>query len=587
MRYSTLAAALFASGLVSGCGGGGGGVASTPTPTPTPTPTAANTLITDLRRDQTFSGGSTTTDVKVGTADGIVQSTQANRGTVTVRYDAAAKSYTIETDGRTQTFTPADARPQENPGETRYVKSGAATDYLTLVTTPYYFAQASNRYVAMGYWQRNSLAAGIQTTAFSTFTFGMDTPASAIPRNGSAHWRTDIFGLLTTPGTELRTVQGAGSFDVDFAGGIFAANANLDEYDFVTGGGRVGSLVFQAGGQLTSGNGFSGNFSYGGSVAVAGTLSGTFYGPAADEIGATFQATDQTGGQSVLTGAMTGQRDTSTPAANQTLLNVTQNQRLVAHAARLFTQARDGEPGFADVKRGTSDAFVTITPTGPGETQSESYGYTPVAADQIASSRTNFTAYQGTVNGQPLRVDYYKPGSANTELALTYTSFATWSTTTSETSGTGQKITNADTRYILYGLETPRDLLSARTGSASYRGVVYGGGANREGLAYDIGGTSRFDVDFSAGRYAGSLTLSGRTSDGTSRSFGNWDFAAALGFGQLREASFDNAPPLSTIQPYFFGPDGQEIGATFKLATGPQADPAAVFMSGVALAKRQ
>jgi hypothetical protein len=482
---------------------------------------------------------------------------------------------------------PADAQPQINPGETRYSKS-AGGEYLTLVTTPYYFGQASNRYVGMGYWQKNALSGGIQSTQFTSFTYGLDTPEAGMPRNGAAHWATDIFGLLTGPNTELRTVQGSGSFDIDFASGSFSSFANLDEHDFITGGGLAGSLRFQAGGQDTNGNGFSGNFSYdGGRGLLGGALSGKFYGPGAEELGATFNAASPYG---VLTGAMTGQRSVATAPPAQTLLNVPQSQRVRAYDASFFTQVREGERGYADVKAGGGDGFVVINPSGAAELQVGGYSYTPVTADLVTSSRANFTAYQGNVAGRPVRVEYYKVGSANTELALTYTSFATWSEVAADMSSNGQKITNSYVHQLLYGIETPRDLLIARTGSASYSGVVYGRGASLEGALWDVGGTSRFNVDFSASRYTGSLSLNGRAADGRTTNFGDWAFASTLGFGQLGRASFDNganADPFHTIDPRFFGPDGQEIGATFNLSTGPDSDARTVRIAGVAVAKRQ
>ncbi|MEA1013730.1 hypothetical protein [Sphingosinicella sp. LY1275] len=577
--------------LLAACGGGGNRASTTPPPPPppppSPPPSPTNSLITDLRASQTFTGDATTTAVTISTADGVVNGTSANRAAVSIRYDAAAQSYTVETQGRSETFTPANMQPERFPGERAYAKSGAISSYLTLVTTPYYAATATNRYVGMGYWQQNNVSNGIQTTQFSTFTYGLDTSAAAMPRTGSAHWKTDIFGLLTQPNVELRTIQGEGRFDVDFAGGVFSTSANVDEYDFVTGGGRVGSLRFQGAGQLTSGNGFNGNFSYNNNLtALGGTIAGRFYGPGAEEIGAAFEAQ---GNGAVLTGAMTGQR-TDKAGAPQTLLHVEQEQRLTSYAATFFTQAREGEAGFADVKALSGDAFVTISPQGVKQVSLGSFAYSPSTADLVPNERANFTTYRAQLGEQPLQVDFYKVGSANTELALTYTSFAAWSTKRNDAAASGQKIVNTDIRHILYGLETPRDLLAARTGTATYAGVVYGNGASLDGMLYSIGGTSRFNVDFSGGRYSGALDLTGTTAGVSITNFGSFGFASTIGYGQMLRASFDNganADPFHVIQPYFFGPDGQEIGATFNLATGSKRDTQTVLMSGVTVAKRQ
>jgi hypothetical protein len=195
-------------------------------------------------------------------SDGVVTTTVQKRASVQVSYDASTRSYTVATDGRSQTFSPADAVSTNIPGETRYRKKAASSDTLTLVTSPYYGATASNNYVGLGYWQHDDVDGGIQSTQFSTFTYGLATGAGAVPRTGTARWKTDIFGLLTTPGVQIRTIQGSGSFDVDFGAGVFTAFANVNEFDYTTGGGRVGSLRFRAGGDLGSGSSFSGNFSY-------------------------------------------------------------------------------------------------------------------------------------------------------------------------------------------------------------------------------------------------------------------------------------------------------------------------------------
>ena len=134
---------------------------------------------------------------------------------------------------------------------------------------------------------------------------------------------------------------------------------------------------------------------------------------------------------------------------------------------------------------------------------------------------------------------------------------------------------------FVYGLETPRDQLDARTGSGRYDGIVYANGASADGHFYDIGGTSRFDVDFSNHRYSGALALSAANAP----SFGTWTFGSTIGFGQMSQSNFkEDAGGL--IQPRFYGPDGQEIGATFRLTSGTPGSTSAVAISGVAVARR-
>ncbi|HEX8556203.1 MAG TPA: transferrin-binding protein-like solute binding protein [Sphingomonas sp.] len=593
--------------LLGGCGGGGGGgIGVTPappssggggsggTPAPTPTPMAVNTLISDLQANQTFTSDATSTQAVLRTANGVVDSTGQTRSAVQVSYDAATRSYTVATDGRSQTFAPAERRADRISGEASFAKLGSTNDYLTLVTTPYYGSGTANRYVGLGYWQRNSTANGVQNTLFTTFAYGLATVSGVVPRTGSAHWTTDIFGLLTTPGQELRTVQGRGDFDIDFAGAVFTGFANLDEFDFITGGGRVGSLRFRAGGQLGSGNGFSGNMSYasGRVGTLGGTISGQFYGPGAEEIGASFQASGG-GTGSVLNGALTGQRTTSVgSAANLSLVNVQSTERLFGTYSGTFVQAREGQTGFSQVNALTGDAQVTIAPTGPGAVSLDNGAYTPVDGDRVADGRANYIIYRGQAAGTtpgPVEVAFYRPGSANSEIALTYLSFATWTRTTPDMAN-GQRISNTTRRHILYGITTPRELLVGRTGTGSYDGIVVASGASRNGTTYDVGGTSHFDVDFSSARYTGALALSGTASDGTRRDFGNFAFGSTINEGVMVQSSFDggrNADPFNTISPAFYGPDGQEIGATFRMTVGNPLDAASVAIGGITVAKRR
>jgi hypothetical protein len=297
----------------------------------------------------------------------------------------------------------------------------------------------------------------------------------------------------------------------------------------------------------------------------------------------------------VLTGALTGQRDTARTPATLTLLDVQAAQRINTAPAGLSTQAREGEPGFSSVSGFAGNSgFVTITPAGPGETSPDgSIAYTPAAGDRISDGRANYATYRGQVGGVrpgPVEVAYYKPGNGNTEIALTYLSFATWTRTTTDASASGQRIENFTKTYLPYGLATPRELLSGRTGTGTYNGLVFASGANREGAFYDVTGTSRFDVDFSNARYSGSLALTGTTASGTQRDFGSFGFGSTINEGHMVQASFDNgriADPFSYIRPVFYGPDGQEIGATFRLTVGNPNDAAAVEIGGITVAKRR
>ncbi len=145
------------------------------------------------------------------------------------------------------------------------------------------------------------------------------------------------------------------------------------------------------------------------------------------------------------------------------------------------------------------------------------------SASIVSSSDPNFTVYEKTFGDRGVRLELFKVGSANTQLALTYSTLGRWQSI--ERVGVWTTTRN---QHFVYGLETPARLLAARTGTARYEGVVYGAGGNATtGAEYDVRGTSVFNVDFTHQTYAGDLTLNGRNNAGTV-DFGRYDFAGRL-----------------------------------------------------------
>lgn len=528
-----------------------------------------------------FAASATTTEVTLSHPDAIVQTTNGHRDAMTIVYDAASKTYTIQTAGLSAPFTQADIQSTPFPGETVYSNQNGR---LTLVTSPYYGTGLENRYVGMGYWQRNVRSAGTQQTTFTTFAYGLDTPASAVPRTGAAHWLTDVFGMLTIPTKELRTVQGSADFEVDFAAGAFRLHGFLNEENVVSAGGTGGSLTIQSGGLIGSDASFGGLLSYQSSNGILhGTLAGGFYGPNADEVGASFSAE---GSGSWLTGAMTGQR-TSLASTSDGIRNISLTTPLATELLRANPGVELSVDGVANSS--FNGAQVTLTPAGPG-TVAFNYQSDLDAKDIVAGS-ANFVTYRPTVNGTPATIALYKTGGQNTELALTYTSFVSWTWARGLGGAPGSSGQALDANYGIFGIQTPRDLMTMRTGSATYQGVLYGKAAGFGGLLYDLTGTSRFDVDFTASSYSGSLNVNGTALGGGTIAFGQFDFAAALGFGEMAEASITatsvNTGATHSIRPQFYGPSGQEIGAAFKFDIAHPSAPNGLMMAGVALAKER
>lgn len=552
------------------CGGGGGAVEGTPPP---PVP-RTNTTLTDLKYSQSFTNDAAGAKVAfdLTTRSGI--SGSARPDSLTISYDAATRGYTVTVAGRTQGFGQADVQTDDQQQLIYRKSDGVGHDYLTLLKVPYTGTQAT-QYVGLGYWQRNVVADNRQDTDFAIFTYGLPTAATAVPRTGTAGFSIDAFGLVSAPGHEPRTFAGRGGFSVDFAAGVFSTQTYLTETALVTNESvSGGGIELHGAGRLSASDGsFSGNALYEGWFGSAGgTLSGRFYGPAAEELGASFAGSNASG--MTVAGGFTGQRDAGIQVENLTLTNLTRQHHF-------YTRYAYGRVGGLDWQN--AETFIAGPPT------SDLYGGQFTINDKVASADPNFTAYRKTFSSsydsQDVTLKLYKPGSGNSELALTYASFGHWSTSIPVGEGRSQV-----DQYFTYGIETQAGL-SGKTGTARYQGVVYGTGADGQaGDRYAVKGTSRFDIDFSQQSYSGALAMNGTSaSGGASIDFGSFDFAGKLlGDGTAFLAALTRAgQEVGQMDARFYGPDGEEIAAPFWLNLPPGSVGAGISINGATVARRQ
>lgn len=585
MRFLRVGFIALATAVVAACASGGGGGGSVFTPPAPPAPSPTNSSISNLVADQVFSGPAATSTNEYNLTSGTTVIGSGAADTVSVAYDATAKSYTVSVSGRSQTFATGDVVSNAS-GETRFRKESAAgKDSLTLVTTPY-TGPNSNRYVGMGYWQRYSITGDRQSDQFATFVYGLNTSAAAMPRTGRANFAIDVFGLSSVPGFEPSVLQGLGNFDVDFLAGVFSTRTFLSETALLTGAGVVGGgIELNGAGTLSSSDAtFSGSVTAGSRNAnLTGSISGRFYGPAADEIGASFSATNSDGAS--FTGSFTGQRANG-PVVNLTLTNVITPQLFFARGMGLFVDKIDGHADFDVRTYRMTGQFQDRTSGnfsfGPGLSNMPGGEFTSTSI--VGSSDPNFTVYQKTFGGRDVRLELFKVGAANSQLALTYSTLGRWQSTER-----GGIWTSNQHHHFVYGLETPERLLAARTGTARYEGVAYGAGANATtGVEYDVRGTSVFNIDFSRQTYSGDLTLNGRDNAGTV-DFGRYDFA-----GRLSSTTKDSGATITyggltvgDLVTRFFGPSGEEIGGDFTIRVPETVQAGGAMIGGVAVARRK
>jgi len=548
MKIGYCAASAVALLWLSACGGGGsGGVDSTPTPTPTPAP-SGNSTLTNLKASQSFTNDAATLtgtwDLPTGTAiDG-----SSKAATMSIRYDAGSKSYALITDARNQTFGGSDVVSQDTYDTVYRRSDGTRSETLTLVKQPY-TGTAAKQYVAMGFWQSSTVGSGRQSTEFTSFTYGLPTASAAVPRTGAAAYGIDMFGLVTLPGEEPMSFQGSGKFNVDFAKGLFTTQAYASESGLVTDKGvSGGGIELRAGGSLSSSGGtFTGNAVYGSSYGQAsGTIAGRFYGPNGEELGATFQTANASGMAAV--GSLVGSRDAAQTPDAQTF------DGLLSGQAAVWL----GGDGGSSVRWLNSETFDFQAYS------SDMVGGRFTVNEKVASRDPNFTSYAKTgdngYGAQQVTLDLYKSGAANTELALTYSSFGHW---------TGTRAGSTQESYFTYGFVTGSNFLAARTGTGRYEGLAYGTGVNSATSArYDVKGTSSFDVDFGAQTFGGALALAGTDrASGVLTDFGSYGMTGTMA---ARDSSLAGTISrgdgyLGNFSGKFFGADAQELAGTFYL----------------------
>jgi hypothetical protein len=598
--------------LLAGCGGGGGGVNSAGSSGSSGgtggssggkggstggttggggTTPATNQTLANLVASQSFTNDAVTSSVTVANSGSspTLSGISAGAATVSVNFDVSTGSYTLSTAGRSQTFAPSNAYVLDN-GLTNYRKTDSAIDEIFSRDDPSLSNVVKYQYVAAGYWQRNSGSASAQKIEFDAFTYGLPTPAAAVPRTGSATYATQLFGFLASAGKVPQTIGGPATLSLDFLASAFSLSGFMLE-------GPVGSAPvtsgppFYAGGKLSaSGGTLAGSVAYSSASAgiFTGSMAGRLYGPAGEELGAAFNASNNIG--DTLVGTMTGQKSTGADYVNQSLINIVGSLYMAGAGAetQYYTGAAPNAPIFnvlgawGDVTNVTTwKSDGSIVYARPGGTVATTFS----AADKVVG-RANFDTYRKDVEGQPATLEIYKVGSGNSQLALTYATIGTWST--ARPVGTDIEHTH---EFFAFGTTMAPYLIDQRTGTGHYSGVAYGEGINRATFdRYDVTGTSTFDIDFGGRKFTSSLTLSGKNAvSGATSDFGSYALAGTIvkltSYSYLRGESPDGTASLHQVKLY--GPIGEELAGSFSLGVPAGRPGAGTSVVGVVAARQQ
>jgi len=533
---------------LAGCGDSGGGpVASVSAPT-------TNSSLAKLVASQSFANNAASESATIAASANVTAAVSTSQA-LTFSYDLASNSYTVSTQGRNQTFAPANQSSAANGIAVYAITNGATTDRLTLESASVTgYGAGYPQYSGLGYWQRTTTGSGSSAVTLDFFIYGLDTAASAVPRTGSAAYATSVYGLVTPIGSEARFFQGTGRMDIDFVDGLLTTSATAYETGIVSQTNYGSGVTITGSGTLSSSaNAFSGAITYTGlNSKSTGTLSGQFYGPTARELGASFATSGADG--SSTSGVIWGNKNASLTPANLSMANIVSDESFAAQGAQM-TIPQGGGSANASLAAGTVDVTAagstTVTPAGlPAATLT--------STDKTTSSNANFTAYSQAYGSSTITANLYKAGSTNTELALTYMTFGSWQgpTSTAANSGTG-------TSWFVYGLGTDPSVIQARTGSASYTGVAYGTAYNSATNATaGVNGTASFAINFDMGGYSGSFGLKNATTN-----YGTFNVSGTIASGVAAVGGVTGVTAGSgSFAPAFYGPTGQEFGGPFQIS---------------------
>ena len=553
--------ALGAIAMLAGCGDSGGGMVTSVSKPAGPT---TNTTLANLVASQSFANSAATATDTIAASANVTAASSTSQA-LTFSYDLASNSYTVSTQGRSQTFAPANQASASGGIAVYSITSGATTDRLTLESASVTgYGSTSPQYSGLGYWQHTVTGSGSSDVSVDFFIYGLPSTSAQVPRTGNAAYATSVYGLVSPLGTEARFFQGTGRLDVDFLDGLVSTSATLGESGIVSQSNYGSGASLNGSGTLSSSaNAFSGTMVYTGiNSKSSGTLSGQFYGPSAQEVGASFTSTGLDG--SSATGVIWGNENASLTPINQTVTTTSSgtSSGTSSSAAPVTTQSYTAQGAqmvesttpTASIAAGavsiSSDGGAVITPSGLGTA-------TVTSSNTVTTANANFAGYSVTDANGTIAVSLYKPGSGNTELALTYMSFGSWQGPATAGSSTPAA------SWFAYGVGTAASIIQARTGQANYTGVAYGTAFNSAtNTSAAVTGTATFAINFPIQGYSGTFGLKSATTD-----YGTFNTTGVLSAGVAQAGGITGTTAgTGTFKPAFYGPTGQEFGGPFTIA---------------------
>ncbi|WP_164546019.1 transferrin-binding protein-like solute binding protein [Sphingobium yanoikuyae] len=599
---------------LSACGGGGG-VNSTPTPTPAPTPTPTPTPTPSANADLVAPLVSETfvNNAVAGTAsfpaNGAGTATAA-KSALTFRYDASSNRYSVSAADRSQNFAVSsrDAALSNADLDVYVDKSGNRTDTLAVRKNAAEKGTPDSpqfQYAGAAVWQRTTANSSAVSATADAFTYGVETKASAMPLGGTATFVASLNGIATYADTALG-LKGGGTLNIDFASGGLTGNGDFSTYG--TDGGKVDTSNWYASARIASGsNAFSGSFTIGAPSNPAGSFDGRFYGPNHEELGAAWSWNTPTGGRAYL-GTLLG-RDLATLPANGGLDALRVNEAF--ETTGMQAQYILTSPTNSYMQRITSLTTPPVTMRYSEDSDSLVVNQFAVVSDvaltdairDAAASNASFDVYRttktetfgGVASEYPIEIRVLKPGAGNPTIALTYTSFATWSV------GPVPSLYQSDVNetVLAYGRKTP-DGAMPRSGSASYAAIIQGittvpVSASATQRPYVITGDASLSYDFAAARMSGVMRPVATDRDSGQRyELGAQNFAGSSIVGSSSfSGQFEKEMTIrgigttnGSINGQFTGPQAQEFFARWNYGMIDPVNGGTLNMGGVMVGKQ-
>lgn len=519
--------------MLAGCGGDGGGsvasAGSTPAQPAAPPPAGANANLLGSLKSETFANNAAQASLALSnnTVTGSAGATTAN-----FVYDATSQSYTVTAGGQSHTFAPAAINAtQSNSAETLYETTSGSTSTSLTLTKPGTSGRFTYEYVGGAFWETiNQSSSTSASGTLYAIAYGEPTPASAVPTTGMASYAIDLVGAQGNGSSSGPVgITGTGGLTVDFATGNLALGGALDSTSASSG------LVFSGAAKLSSNTTFSGQFGFAGHLDT-GQVTGAFYGPAAQEVGAAFSWTEAGNSALDAAGVLIGRQITanSIPAPQLSI---------IPRLRQSGTTASYGTAEYASIPYGGTVAFMpdyTAEQTGTGT---------------IANALANNSATAGFIllslgGGAGAVFAYNDTGSAPVyDLSLTNPATPFQSLPT--------------TGYAEY--DVGLDAVAQKSGSP----------------ASEVTGTGLVDVRFSTGAITTNGTLN--TASPVSWS-GSATLSSSTGQFSGTMGTTGAVSSTGTWQGAFYGANGNGVGALFTLAgsdgsniagviAGPQGGP--------------